>query len=211
MPLVKEQRLPYETKLYLWKITEDLQALNSSVALTENSKNRIANMKSESHKKGYLAVRKILEYLGYEDKDLLYDTTGKPNLVDGSFISISHSFDFSLVIISKKNIGADIEQIKPKVLKIAPRFMDVKHLEGISDDQKMKKATIVWGIKEAVFKNENKKGISFPKHIFESDFSCDDKQTTAILAIENKEIHFEIFFDSIENYIYVCSFKKSIS
>ena len=208
MPLYKEIILKDNAKLYLWKITEDIDVLKHAVKLNNSSQNRVDSMKSESHQKGFLSVRMLLQHIGYTDFDLYYDTFGKPHLTDGKHISISHSHTFSAVAISTRRIGLDIEQVKEKILKIASRFMDVSHLENLSETKKRIKATVIWGIKESIFKIKNIEGISFRNHIFEEDFSLEDKKATATLKHENKEENFDILFDSAEDYIFVCAFEK---
>ncbi len=208
MPLFKEVILNDTATLYLWKITEDLEELNRSVKRNPNSEKRVNSMKSESHKKGFLSVRMLLQHIGYDDFNLFYDKFGKPHLTDGNHISISHSHSFSAIAISSKPIGLDVEQVKEKILKIASRYMDVAHLENLSEFEKMKKATVIWGIKESIFKIKNTEGISFRNHIFEQDFSYEDKKATATLKYNNKEENFDILFDSLEDYIFVCAFEK---
>jgi len=212
MPLHKVIYLSNNSKLYLWKITEDFDALFKEVRLKDSSLKRLEDMKSQSHQKGFLAVRMLLQHLDYTDFDLYYDEFGKPHIkpqgcsIKEVEISISHSNDFSAVVISEQKVGLDLEQLKEKTLKIAPRFMDVSHLENLSEEEKIKKATVVWGIKECIFKIKNEKGISFPNHIFEDDFNFEDKKATAVLKFNNKEENFEVQFDSIEDYIFVCAF-----
>ncbi len=208
MPLYKEVILNATATLYLWKITEDLEELNCVVKLSTSSQKRVDSMKSESHKKGFLAVRMILQHLGYSDIDLYYDANGKPNLIDGKCISISHSHTFSAIAISSKSIGLDVEQVKDKILKISSRFMDVSHLDNLSESEKMKKATVIWGIKESIFKIKNTEGISFRNHIFESEFNLADKKTTVQLRFNSNIEDFKILFNSIENYFYVCAFEN---
>ena len=208
MPLFKEVILNDTSTLYLWKITEDLEELNRSVKRNPNSEKRVNSMKSESHKKGFLSVRMLLQHIGYDDFNLFYDKFGKPHLTDGNHISISHSHSFSAIAISSNPIGLDVEQVKEKILKIASRYMDVAHLENLSEFEKMKKATVIWGIKESIFKIKNTEGISFRNHIFEQDFSYEDKKATATLKYNNKEENFDILFDSLEDYIFVCAFEK---
>ena len=214
MPLHKVVYLSNNTKLYLWKITEDFDTLFSQVKLKDSSLARLETMKSESHQKGFLAVRMLLQHNDYSDFDLFYDEFGKPHLkpqgcsIKDVEISISHSNDFSAIAISDSKVGLDLEQLKEKTLRIAKRFMDVLHLENLSEDEKIKKATVVWGIKESIFKIKNEKGISFPNHIFEDDFSFEDKKATATLKFNNKEETFQIQFDSVEDYIFVCAFEK---
>ena len=214
MPLHKVIYLSNNTKLYLWKITEELTELLQDVRLKDSSILRLESMKSESHRKGFLAVRKLLQHIDYNDFDLYYDIFGKPNLkpqgcaIKDMHISISHSNEFSAIAISEKNIGIDMEILKEKILRIAPKFMNPMHLEGLNEDDKIKKATVIWGIKEAIFKIKNEKGISFPNHIFEDDFKLEDKKTMATLKFNGKEERFTVEFNVEEDYIFVCAFEN---
>lgn len=208
MPFFKSIKIKPNTNLYLWKITESYDWFCENVKLKETSFLRLESMKSESHRKGFLAVRMLLQEVGYSDYDLFYDDFGKPHLQDGKHISISHSNDFSAVVISNEILGLDIEQLKEKTLKIAPRFMQMHHLEGLSFEEKLKKSTVVWGIKEAIFKIKNEKGISFPEHIFEKPFDLKDKKAIGILQFNGKEEFFNAHFNQIENYIFVCVFEE---
>ena len=214
MPLHKVIYLSNNTKLYLWKITEDLETLYKDVRLKDSSLSRLESMKSESHKKGFLSVRKLLEHMGYNDFDLIYDAFGKPNLkpqgcsIKDMHISISHSHDFSAIAISDKNIGIDIEILKEKIVKIAPKFMNIDNLENLNNEDKIKKATVIWGIKESIFKIKNEPGISFPNHIFEDHFEFEDKKTSALLKFNQKEERFKVEFDSFDAYMFVCAFEN---
>ena len=208
MPLLKIIALNDYTQLLVWKITETFYELFQSVALKDVSLARVENMKAEGHQKGFLSVRRLLMEAGYTDFDLYYDEFGKPHLKDGKHISISHSHDFSVIVVSDVNVGADLEILKDKTLKIAPRFMDVSHLENLSPEDKLIKTTVVWGIKEAVFKIKNVIGISFKDHIFEDDFNLADKKCIVELRIDNRVEKINILFDFIENYVFVCAFEK---
>ncbi|WP_333599554.1 4'-phosphopantetheinyl transferase family protein [Flavobacterium sp.] len=208
MPLLKIIELNQNTQLLVWKIAESFDELFNSVALKEVSLARLESMKSESHQKGFLSVRRLLATAGYTDFDLYYDEFGKPHLKDNKHISISHSHAFSVIALSDEIIGVDLEQLKEKTLKIAPRFMDIAHLENLSDENRLRKATVVWGIKEGVFKIKNEKGISFPDHIFEHDFDLKDQKCTAELRFNNRVEYFDILFDFIEDYVFVCAFEK---
>lgn len=226
MPLLKIIALNDYTQLLVWKITETFDELFQSVSLKDVSLARVENMKAEGHQKGFLSVRRLLIEAGYTDFDLYYDEFGKPHIEAGSakweetsnsqpptpsskHISISHSHDFSVIVLSDVNIGADLEILKDKTLLLAPRYMDVSHLQNLSKEDELIKATVVWGIKEAVFKLKNVIGISFKDHIFENDFNLSDKKCTVELRIDNIVEHFEIIFDFIENYVFVCAFNAA--
>jgi phosphopantetheinyl transferase len=208
MPLLKTIALNDYTQLFVWKITETLGELFSSVALKDVSLARVESMKSESHQRGFLAVRRLLMEAGYSDFDLYYDEFGKPHLGNGKHISISHSHDFSVIVLSDVNVGADLEILKEKTLKLAPRYMDVSHLENLSKSDELIKATVVWGIKESVFKIKNEIGISFKDNIFEDDFNLEDKRCGVSLKFNDKTERFNIVFEFIENYVFVCAFSS---
>ncbi len=208
MPLLKTIALNDYTQLFVWKITETFDELFQSVALKDVSLARVESMKSESHQRGFLAVRRLLMEAGYSDFDLYYDEFGKPHLGNGKHISISHSHDFSVIVLSDVNVGADLEILKEKTLKLAPRYMDVSHLENLSKSDELIKATVVWGIKESVFKIKNEIGISFKENIFEDDFNLEDKKCGVSLQFNDKTERFDIVFEFIENYVFVCAFSS---
>ena len=206
MPLHKILHINENTTAYFWHITEDVTSLFRAVSLRDTSLFRLEGMKSEEHQRGFLAVRMLLQHLGYTDYDLTYDEAGKPHLSDGKHISISHSHEFSCICISNKLMGIDLEKLKEKTLKIAPRFMEVKHLENLSTLEQIEKSTVIWGVKESIFKIKNEKGISFPEHIFEDEFCFSDGKCSAELRFNNQIEKFTIQFYKVEDYIFVCAF-----
>jgi len=225
MPLYKTITINETTTAYFWHITEDVTSLFRAVSLSDASIKRLEGMKSESHQKGFLAVRMLLQYLDFTDNDLTYDAAGKPHLQvkrqklkDKSsesvthypssitqHISISHSHEFSCICISDEVIGIDLELLKEKTLKIASRFMDVNHLQGLSIADQVAKATVVWGIKESIFKIKNEKGISFPEHIFEDTFDIKEEECSAELHFNGQIEKFYVQFHLIEGYAFVFS------
>jgi 4'-phosphopantetheinyl transferase len=213
MPLHSIINYNLTTQIYVWKIEETFEDLFDEVALNDLNLIRLNTMKSEQHQRGFLSVRKLLQEAGYSDFDLQYSPEGKPYLKPNSShiepveISISHSHEFSTIIISKQKVGIDLEICKEKVLKIAPKFMNVAHLMNLSETDQIKKATVIWGVKEAIFKIKNEKGISFPDHIFEDNFSLQDKKAKAQLRFNNLIENFQIHFEEIENYILVYAFE----
>ena len=67
MPLLQIKELNNKTKLWVWKISETWDELFRSVALKDVSLKRLETMKSESHQKGFLSVRRLLMSAGYTD------------------------------------------------------------------------------------------------------------------------------------------------
>ena len=193
------------TQIYIWKITESLDQLTSEVTLHEKSQLRVKSMKSELHRRGFLSVRKLLEHCGYTDFDLYYDQFGKPNLHDGRQISITHSHEFSAIVLSDSDMGIDLEKRREKIKIIANKFtapteelyLDTKSADYIS------KLTVIWGAKESIFKIRNEIGISFKDHVAILPFEISDGKATAILTFNEVETNFKIYFQEIENFMLV--------
>jgi len=119
MPLYKTIRVNDFTKVFVWKIEESLEDLTVGIQLTEPSKKRVDTMKSVLHQQGFMSIRQLLKQAGYADADVYYDAFGKPHLKDKNYLSISHSFTFTAIIISeKKPVGIDVEKNRDKILKL---------------------------------------------------------------------------------------------
>jgi phosphopantetheinyl transferase (holo-ACP synthase) len=61
----------------------------------------------------------------------------------------------------------------------------------------MRKLTIIWAAKEAVYKSFARPGISFLEHIFVEDFSLNDTQTSATVSIDSISETYDIYFQEI--------------
>lgn len=210
MPLYKKYSIDASSEVLIWHITESFEDLFDEVYLKDISLIRLNNMKALSHQKGFLSIRKLLQEVGYSDEDLFYDTTGKPNLNDGKTISITHSFDFSAIIISDRATGIDLEMQREKIIAIAEKFMETEFdfLPQNKEKDFIQKSTVIWGAKEAIFKIENKPGISFKDHISVFPFEMSEGKTNAILTFEAQVKEFSIQFELVENYVLVVAFEK---
>jgi 4'-phosphopantetheinyl transferase len=211
MPLYKTINHNSSTKILVWKISESFEMLKNEVKLNNKSQIRLNGMKSEMHQRGFLSIRKLLQKTGYSDFDLFYDVFGKPHLTDGKHISISHSYEFSTIIISDHKVGVDIEKQREKIVLIAEKFVNEKELHRLKSQNNqdyIQKLTVKWGAKEAIFKIRNEEGISFKDNIWVNKFEIEDKKTTAILDINNTKQEFFIYFEEIENFTLVYAFEK---
>ena len=205
MPFYQRINVDDKTAVFVWKITETFDDLFREVSLKDTSLARLEGMKSESHQKGFMAVRMLLQYNGYTDFDLFYDEFGKPHLKDCVNISISHSFGFSVIVLSDKNVGIDLELRRDLIKKIAYKFAEEKFVYECENNppEFVSKLTVIWGIKEAVFKVRNEIGISFKDHIFVQPFDMNDSKTTALLDFNSVKREFLVYFTEIENYTLV--------
>lgn len=202
MPIHKTLTVNDTSKVLIWKIEESFEDLSKDIELTKSSSERVNNMKSDLHRRGFLSVRQLLKEVGYTDADLVYDEYGKPHLKDGNFISITHSFTFSGIIISsKKPVGIDIEKQRDKIVKIAHKFTPIEEYKSIANhDALVSKLTIVWGAKESLYKIYGKKKLLFLENIYIEDFSFDTNQTTGKILYEGVTDEYQINFLETEGF-----------
>ncbi|WP_075341878.1 4'-phosphopantetheinyl transferase family protein [Tenacibaculum agarivorans] len=202
MPLYKTIHITNDSKVLIWKIEESFDTLSKGIELTSQSTKRVNAMKSELHQRGFLSVRHLLQEVGYTDHDLFYDEFGKPHLKDGTHISITHSFNFSGLIVSKdKKVGIDIEKRRDKIVKIAHKFTPIEAYKSIANhDALVSKLTIVWGAKESLYKIYGKKKLLFLQHMYVEDFSFDNSTTTAKILYEGITSNYDVHFEEIEDF-----------
>lgn len=208
MPLYKSILANDFCKVFLWKIEESFDELFDGISLTEKSLERVNSMKSDIHQRGFLSIRHLLKHLGYQDKDLLYDAFGKPHLKDGKYISITHSHQFTAIIISEKQpTGIDIEKQRDKITKIAHKFTPIQEYRTIANHEALvRKLTIVWGAKESLYKIYGKKKLMFLHHIYISDFSLDHCFTSGEIRFEGKVLSYSIHYFEFEGFTCVYAF-----
>ena len=205
MPLYKSIQVDSTTKVLVWKITESFTELFREVSLKDVCLHRLEKMKSEQHQRGFLSVRKLLEQAGYTDFDLYYDENGKPNLKDGKHISITHSFEFSAVIISDRNVGIDLEQQREKIIRIADKFTDFDNdfFDKSNTEQTVRQLTAIWGIKESIYKFYSLHGLSLKENMNVLPFDLEKGGIEAIVTYENFSNKHQAKFKEFEGYTLV--------
>lgn len=207
MPLYRTIKINNASQLLIWKVEETFEELLNNITLTEQNQKRVNGMKSELHRRAFIAVRQLCKLVGYEDKDVIYDQYGKPHLKDGKFISISHSFNFCGLIISTENpVGIDIEKQRDKIIKIAHKFTPIEEYKNISQKDLVRKLTVVWGAKESLYKIYGKKQLLFKEHIHIDEFQVKDAKTTGDIRFENQNSTYFINFFEFENFTCVYAF-----
>ncbi|MCP9199519.1 4'-phosphopantetheinyl transferase superfamily protein [Gramella sp. GC03-9] len=201
MPLYKTITVDEHTKVFIWKVEESLEWLSKDVELTDHCRRRVLGMKSEIHQRGFMSIRHLLAEAGYTDHDLYYDDYGKPHLRDDKYISITHSFNFTAIIVSNRDVGIDIEKQRNKILTIANKFTPLDEYHTLANEEALiRKLTIVWGAKESVYKLIAQPGVGFLQHINVTDFDFDDLKTTTHVRFNGLDAWFDVAFLEFENF-----------
>ena len=162
MPLLIKKEENNKTILG-WEISEPLENL---ISLTSNTD--CSHLKNDKRKKEFLACRILLNIYN-KDLKISYSKNGSPNLNNHQYISISHSDDLVCIIISDKKVGMDIELISDKSLRLKEKFINSHHTKLNKE-----KSTLIWCIKEAVFKFHEIGNVDFIKDISVPEFILKD-------------------------------------
>ena len=209
MPLYKTITVNPSTKVWIWKIEEPYEELCKGISLTPHCQARIEATSSDIHRRGFMSIRHLLALEGYADEDLFYDENGKPHLKDGKHISITHSFVFSAIIISDLEVGIDIEKQREKILRIANKFTPLEEYRTLANTEAViRKLTIVWGGKEAIYKIYAQRKVSFLQHINITDFNFEDQNTTGKVTFRGKIAEYQLFFLEFEDFTCVYALPK---
>lgn len=205
MPILRKQEISPNQTVGIWNITESVTDFVNTLILSEKEKRFLESISSEERKLQWLASRALLKQIR-ADADLIiaYDEFNKPYIENDSSlkISISHSHHIVAIILDKKNeSGIDIELIKDKIIKIAPKFLSSEELKTISKND-FEKATVYWCAKESIYKFYGKKELHFNKNIFVDDFNYEEKGLIkGEIKTDTFNANFTLGYEKIEEFM----------
>ncbi len=179
MPIVYRKNIDEQTSLAVWKIEETEEQLVAGLQLKQHELDVIASLSNGKRALHWLSTRVLLRtMLNTADYiDCQMDDHGKPYLVNSETqISLSHSYDYAAVIISKdKKVGVDIELIKHKIKSIKHKFLSDVELAQKQIGDNTCGLYVSWCAKEAIFKWNGRKGLEFKQHIHIKPFKLKDE------------------------------------
>ena len=193
MPIINKIESKNITIL-VWEITESLEEL-----LDLYGNINTTNYTSEKRKKEHLISRIMVNKL-CENGTIIYNEFGAPELDNAKHLSISHSNELVTIIISNKKTGLDIEKISEKALRTASKFVAEKNLIKLNKE----KATLIWCIKEAVYKWHQEGGIDFIKDIIIAEFFAKEHGNVTAYFRE-KELNLNYLKINNHYLVYVCN------
>jgi len=207
VPLFKSlssNKSPQEYKIVVWRISEEEQELKEGLELSSHSQTRLSQMKSASQRSAFLAVRQLIQLLGYSDHQLSYNENGKPFLEGVESVSISHTTQYAAVAVGYNcHMGVDIERHREQIERIAPKFCGPGAVRELTDrTERIEKLTAIWGAKEAVYKIVDRPGLSFRQDIRIDDFVMLSKHSSA--WTDTERFHFS--FDSFDHHTLVYAY-----
>jgi len=175
MAIAYRKRIDDDTEFAIWKIEEQADELYKQLQLNVHEKAYYEQLSAGKRSLHWLGTRVLLRKMLRTEEyiDCKVNAHGKPYLVNLPYhISLSHSFDYAAVMISKKRpVGIDIEQVKGKVERIAHKFMRQEEMAFINDVHKIQQLYVCWCAKEAVYKCFGQKEVSFADNILLEPFN----------------------------------------
>jgi 4'-phosphopantetheinyl transferase EntD len=191
-----------QAHVLIWKYQEE-DVLEEKLLICSEDLGKVENYHPKK-KKEYLMIRQMLKN-NLPDHKILYKTIGQPYLFPKDFfISISHSFPFASLAISTKRIGIDLEKINPKILRIKHKFIHPNEEKWVFDQEnEVELLTIIWAVKEALYKLHPSKYWSLKKHYEVMEFQINnlDKISCRVFD-ENFEDNYVAQVFLLEDYYY---------
>ena len=169
MPLYRDFS-DHNATILLWKYDEK-EDLDPKVLLEEENYEKVKDYHPTKLKE-LLLVRKILKSVLPGHK-ILYNGR-EPYLEPRDFeISITHSFPFAALAISKNKVGIDVEPFNPKIIKIRHKFLNDDEADFIEERKETAYLTVIWSLKESLYKIHHSNYWSLKKHYEVKPFSLD--------------------------------------
>jgi len=211
MGVILKESLNGECLLGIWEITEDIDTLYSMLELDPADQQKMHSFKSKSRKLEFLSVRVLIKDMTGTDNQIVYNDSNKPFLKNNAFnISISHSYNLTAIMLSKKKrVGIDLEYMSHKIKKIDFKFINNQEL--ITDDPAIRPYHLYlhWCAKEAIYKICDKQDINFKENLTIFPFTPKNLGTIKgrVLNIHGLE-DFWLWYKHYKEYVIVWTCKK---
>lgn len=166
--------------------------------LFEEEQSALTQIKNETKKLEFFAVRYLRNFKQI-NLPIFYNANGAPFFKRSTTkISISHSKELAVIALSPVRVGVDIELITERIVGIKDRFVSAAEL-NLFKVKNAKTFTIIWTIKEVLYKLSDLKHINFladMKLLEQSEglITCQFKTSEGIRFVKIK-------FQELGNYI----------
>ncbi|GGE34827.1 4'-phosphopantetheinyl transferase family protein [Sphingobacterium cellulitidis] len=206
MSLAYLKELDAQSRIALWKIEETEEQLVSMLQLDEAELAKLGSLAKGKRTLHWLATRVLLRYLLQTPEFISCpsDSNGKPYLPDFPYeISLTHSYDYAGVMLSSSGLcGIDLEIVKDKVVRIKNKFLKPNELEFMQDENMVDQLYASWCAKEAVYKLQGNKGVSFYENMTIHPFHYSPQGVMKVDLIKNNQIQtFNVFYERFNEYM----------
>lgn len=177
MPLLYIKQVSALQQLGIWELAEDPEEMLTMLNPSAATLSRYQELNHDWRKKQWLASRLLVKEMTNTEHEISYDQFNKPYFKDTSLhLSISHSYEKIAVIIDRKQeTGIDIELVKPKIERIAGKFMSDEEMSSVQSDRLTESLYVHWCAKEALYKLYGKKELAFKENLLIEPFRYNEE------------------------------------
>ena len=206
MSLAYLKELDAHSRIALWKIEESEDELISMLQLDDAELAKLSSLAKGKRTLHWLATRVLLRYLLQTPEFISCpsDSNGKPYLPDFPYeISLTHSYDYAGVMLSSAGVcGIDLEIVKEKVVRIKDKFLKPEEIGFIEEDQLVDQLYACWCAKEAVYKLQGNKGVSFYQDMTIEPFRYTPQGVMVVNLTKDNEVRkFNVFYERFNEYM----------
>ncbi len=195
MPVLKKIQTEH-SEICLWKITEQVDGFDLDLVPLESD--------HYTRNTQWLAGRAALDALDIDVAKIVKDDFGKPHLQGkGKQISLSHCKQYAAAIASKVPVGIDIEQITPRIERIAERFVHEDEWRFVKEKDRLTMLYLLWSGKEALCKLYGKKAVDFRNHMIASPFEVQKQGWFHLNFTKEQEQTFLMQYEVYDNHTLV--------
>ncbi len=185
-----------DAEICIWKIDE---GVSDFVAINEPYES-----KNEKRSIQWMSSRMALTELDIDPKVVLKDEHGKPHVSDSDqHISISHCKQYAGAIKSQFAVGLDIEEITPRIERIAKRFVNPAEEIIVQQNDRLQALYLLWSAKEALYKLYGKKAVDFKQHMVASPFKIKTKGKFYMEFLKDKPMLYIMNYEIFDNHTLV--------
>lgn len=209
MAMVYLRELGRAARFAIWRIEESPEDLISRLQLDDRERKILAGFHKGKRTLHWLGTRVLLRHMlntpGFIECPS--DENGKPYLVNfPQKISLTHSFEYVAVMLSDNGeVGIDLELVKPKILRIAEKFMkpeELAFMAGLDEESRILHLYACWCAKEAVYKLQGNRGVSFRDDMYIHPFQFQDQGVLKLaLNAPNRKETFNVHYERFQEYM----------
>ena len=169
MPLARIKYISPTIILGIWHLDEPESyfqpQLNNFVVDPEQLKLISHDGRRKEWIAGRFLIYQLAKLMNLEFNGVYSDEFGKPHLYKTSgHISISHAHPYVTAMINTEHsCGVDIERIRHKLVKLAPKFLTER--EQTQSKNEEANLAVSWGAKEALYKLHGRKRLIFKENL----------------------------------------------
>ena len=157
-----------------------------------------ADLEINGRNREKIGVQRLSEEL-HPQNSISKDDYGKPYLESGPFINYSHSSSHLLWGENDQHeIGVDIENERPQLIKLQSKFCSSEELEFIDDQNPMTQLLLIWSAKESIYKAYGRKQLDFKLHMHLNEFKlAEEGVLNGTLSVQEKK-SLQVFYKRFE-------------